>query len=116
MSPYDAGLPTRGGYRDISPATACAAIGKVRFVDVREPDEFTGELGHVPGSELVPLSAVPTTAPAWARDTDIILVCRSGARSGRAAELLVGAGFQRVMNLAGGMLAYNAASLPVERT
>jgi rhodanese-related sulfurtransferase len=114
-SPFEHGHPTLAGYRDVSPAAAYAARGTTRLVDVREPDEFVGELGHIAGSELVPLSTVMARSHTWDRDAEIILVCRSGARSGRAAEALVRAGFQRVMNMAGGMLAYNAAHLPVER-
>lgn len=103
-------------YRDISPAEVHAARAGTRIVDVREPHEFNDELGHVPGAELVPLATVGAAAARWDRNADIILVCRSGGRSGRAAEALVAAGFRRVMNLAGGMLAYNAARLPVERS
>lgn len=115
-SPFDAGHPTAIGYRDITPAAAYAARGAVRLVDVREPHEFTGDLGHIAGAELVPLATVGARARTWDKAVDIILICRSGGRSGRAAEALVGAGFRRVMNMAGGMLAYNAAHLPVERT
>jgi rhodanese-related sulfurtransferase len=43
-----------------------------------------------------------------------VLVCRSGARSAGAARVLVEAGFLRVMNLAGRLIAYRAADLPVE--
>ena len=114
-SPFDHGQPTRGGYRDVSPADTIAARGAARLVDVREPHEYLGELGHVPGSELVPLASVAAAAQRWDRERDVILICRSGARSGRAAEAMVAAGFARVMNMAGGMLAYNAAGLPVER-
>ena len=115
-SPFDLATPAPGGYRDVSPAATVAARGAARLIDVREPHEYTGELGHVPGSELVPLSTVAAAARAWERERDVILICRSGARSGRAAEALVAAGFARVMNMAGGMLAYNAAGLPVERS
>ena len=51
----------------------------------------------------------------WDADAEIVLICRSGARSGRAAGSLARAGFTRVMNMTGGMLAWNAAQLPVER-
>ena len=104
---------TQHHYREISPAEALAARGRARIIDVREPHEFTGELGHIPGAELVPLATVGEQAKRWDHTTDIIVVCRSGGRSGRAAETLVRAGFTRVMNMTGGMLAYNAARLPV---
>lgn len=102
-------------YRDISPRELHGALGTVRVVDVREPDELTGPLGHIAGVEPAPLATVAERAAAWRRDEPIVLVCRSGGRSGRAAEQLVRAGFSRVMNLAGGMLAYAAAGYPVTR-
>jgi rhodanese-related sulfurtransferase len=57
----------------------------------------------------VPLGTHAAQAARWDRGADIVVVCRSGGRSARAAEALVAAGFRRVMNLAGGMLAYRAA-------
>lgn len=115
QNPYEHSQPNLAGYRDISPASTYAARGAARLIDVREPDEFIGELGHIPGSVLVPLATVMSAAEAWDRNEEIILICRSGGRSGRAAEAMVGAGFRRVMNMTGGMLAVNAAHLPVER-
>ena len=112
---YDAAIPTRAGYRDVSPAALDAARGAVRIVDVREPDELVGELGHIHGAEPAPLATVAARAAAWGKDEEIVLVCRSGGRSSGAAQALVRAGFRRVMNLAGGMLAYNAAGLQVAR-
>lgn len=101
-------------YHDINPATAFDLRTTTRIVDVREPYEFTGDLGHIPGSELVPLATIGAAASTWDRDKPLLLVCRSGARSGRAAQALARAGFRNLMNLAGGMLAYRAAGLPVE--
>jgi sulfur dioxygenase len=112
---FDAAKAASGGYRDLDPAALHGFAGEVAMVDVREPHEFTGELGHVAGSRLVPLATVLDAAHDWPRDEELVLICRSGNRSGRAAQALAGAGFTRVMNLAGGMLAWNAAGLPVER-
>jgi len=49
-----------GGYRDVSPSDVVRAGYHGRVIDVREPAEFTGELGHLPRAELVPLSAENT--------------------------------------------------------
>ena len=86
-----------------------------RVIDVREPGEFTGELGHIEGAERVALATLPEAARSWARDAELVVVCRSGARSSRAAEVLRGLGFERVVNMSGGMTAWNAAGLPVAR-
>jgi len=87
------------------------------LLDVREPEEFRGELGHVAGSVLVPLRELPaqTDRLGAARDRDVIVVCRAGVRSATAAAILTGSGFERVWNLKGGMLDWNDARLPVER-
>lgn len=87
------------------------------LLDVREPEEFVGDLGHVQGSLLVPLDALEHRLPKLAGyvDHDIVVVCRAGARSASAGAILRRAGFQRVYNLTGGMLAWHAAGLPVQR-
>lgn len=110
---YATATPAPGGYRDVGPAALAAARGAVRIVDVREPDELTGELGRIAGVENAPLQLVMAHAAAWPRDEELVLVCRSGVRSITAARMLASAGFHKVMNLAGGMLAYRAAGLPV---
>jgi sulfur dioxygenase len=87
------------------------------LLDVREPDEFHGDLGHVAGSRLVPLRELPerTAELAEYKNRDIVVICRAGARSTTAAALMTGLGFERVGNLKGGMLDWNDAQLPVER-
>lgn len=101
------------GYREISSAAVFPHLGGLRLIDVREPDEFVGPLGHIPGAELVPLSTVESSASAWDRSAPTLVVCRSGGRSGAAASLLVRLGFEQVFNLTGGMIAWNAHELPL---
>lgn len=114
-SPFEEARPNRAGYRDIAVEVAARARGKARLVDVREASELAAD-GFIEGIEHVPMSAVEAHAHQWNRDEEIILVCRSGNRSGRAAEALVRRGFRKVMNMTGGMLAYTAAGLPVARS
>jgi rhodanese-related sulfurtransferase len=85
-------------------------------VDVREPEEFVGKLGHVAGALLVPLDVLERRLPKLAgyADREVVTVCRAGARSATAAAMFRRAGFGCVHNLAGGMLAWNAAGLPVQ--
>ena len=86
-----------------------------QLVDVREPDEYRGELGHVAGATLVPLATLHAAAPNLDRSRPIVTICRSGGRSGRAALELAKLGFTRVASLRGGMTAWNQESLPTER-
>lgn len=107
--------PHPAGFREIDVHAAAPLVRAVRVVDVREPDEFTGPLSHIQGAELVPLGTIGAAAAQWPREQPILLVCRSGGRSGRAAQALAQAGFAHVYNLNGGMLAWSDAALPVER-
>jgi rhodanese-related sulfurtransferase len=86
------------------------------IVDVREPEEYTGELGHIRSSILVPLKDLSTRADELGqyKDRHVIVVCRAGVRSTTAAAILTGLGFEEVSNLEGGMLEWNDARLPVE--
>jgi glyoxylase-like metal-dependent hydrolase (beta-lactamase superfamily II)/rhodanese-related sulfurtransferase len=102
-------------FAEVDPAYVAARRDEVMLVDVREPQEFHGELGHVAGAELVPLAMVAERTSEWDRDREIVLVCRSGGRSARAAMELAKRGFRHLYNLRGGMMAWNAAALPVER-
>jgi sulfur dioxygenase len=94
-----------------------ARPGAPVIIDVREADEFAGDLGHVPGSVSIPLRELAARAAELApyRERDIVLVCRAGVRSTTAAAILTGLGFEHVSNLKGGMLDWNDAGLPVER-
>jgi sulfur dioxygenase len=98
-------------------ANALPPLGRADalLVDVREQDEYRGELGHVPGSVLVPLGTLAAAARAWPKERPIIAICRSGGRSGKAALQLAAAGFKRVASLKGGLLRWNEQKLPVER-
>ncbi|MBC7859685.1 MAG: rhodanese-like domain-containing protein [Burkholderiaceae bacterium] len=83
------------------------------LIDVREPDEYAE--GHAPGSVLIPLGQLPGRLAELraSQDKPVALICRSGRRSARAAEILRQAGFSKVYNIEGGMNAWSAAGLPV---
>jgi len=87
------------------------------IVDVREPEEFTGELGHIQGSILIPLKDLTARADELSahKERHMIVVCRAGVRSTTAAAILTGLGYEHVSNLKGGMLDWNQQQLPVER-
>jgi len=108
-------LPHPGHFRDVTPADVVAHRDGLKLVDVREPHEFTGELGHIEGAELVPLATVGAASSGWDKNAEIVLVCRSGGRSGRAADALARMGFLRLSNMVGGMLRWNDEQRPVVR-
>ncbi len=105
---------TFAGIWELQPNWLEEHLPEVQVVDVREPDEFTGSLGHIAGARLVPLGQLVGKKDSLAREKPIVTVCRSGARSAQATVLLRKEGFDRVANLAGGMLRWRAQRFPVE--
>ena len=105
---------TFSGIWEVQPDWLEEHLREVEIVDVREPAEFNGALGHVPGARLVPLGSLAARAGELSKERPIVTVCRSGARSAQATVLLGKAGFNRVANLAGGMLRWHAQRLHVE--
>lgn len=99
-------------YPEISVRDAHATLDHYRVVDVRETHEFLGPLGFIGGAELVPLATLADAADELAGGRPLLLVCRSGKRSGTACETLEKCGVEDVTNLAGGMIAWNRAGLP----
>ncbi len=83
------------------------------FLDVRTQAEW--DLGRIPKSRLIPLDELPNRLSEVPRDKNVVVVCRSGARSKEGAVILRQAGFTRVTCLSGGLLAWQAAGYPVEK-
>ena len=105
---------TFSGIWEVQPHWLEEHLREVQIVDVREPDEFNGPLGHVPGAKLIPLGSLLKKTQALSKTTPIVIVCRSGARSAQATVLLGKAGFEKVANLSGGMLRWRTQRLAVE--
>lgn len=87
------------------------------ILDVRNPDEYHGELGHIPGALNIPVVALPDSLPRLGpfKDKPLVVVCRTDKRSAKAAELLRGEGFRRVQVLLGGMEQWNRQGFPIAR-
>jgi rhodanese-related sulfurtransferase len=86
MALFDSARPNPAGFRDVSAADVALPAQGFRIVDVREPAEFTGELGHIPGAALVPLAGVTAQAISWNKDEPVLLVCKSGDGRWRRAR------------------------------
>ncbi|MGE3974695.1 MAG: rhodanese-like domain-containing protein [Bdellovibrionales bacterium] len=101
---------------EITPDELKGHIGKVTLIDVRRPEEFDGELSHIYGAKLITLGPdLDAFFSAHDKDDEIVFVCRSGARSGRATLQGRSLGFSKCVNLQGGMLLWNERNYPVER-
>jgi rhodanese-related sulfurtransferase len=83
------------------------------LVDVREPHEWRS--GHAPAAKHIPLQQLPAQLSSLPKDAPIYLICRSGNRSHTAAAFLQRNGFERPVNVRGGMIAWQRAGLPIEK-
>jgi sulfur-carrier protein adenylyltransferase/sulfurtransferase len=103
--------------RDISATELASRLRngeKIRLIDVREP--YEAQISALPGEKLIPLDQLAAHLSEFDRSQEIVLFCRSGSRSRRALELLVGSGFRKARNLRGGINAWAREvdpSLPV---
>ena len=75
---------------------------KLRIVDVREPNEY--QINRIPGSELIPLGDIPKRYGELNPEEEIVVQCKMGGRSAKAADFLRSVGFKHVLNLKGGIL------------
>ncbi|MGC9469687.1 MAG: rhodanese-like domain-containing protein [Anaerolineae bacterium] len=100
---------------EVDPDTVAtlSAEGAIAVLDVREEWEFAE--GHIPGATLVPLGSLRQRTSEIPTDIPVVLVCRSGNRSGQAYRYLLEQGFSNVHNMTGGMIAWQARGHEVER-
>lgn len=100
----------KGGVKQVKVSALAEALPQgAQLIDVRSPMEFAG--GHVPGAVNQPLGRVD--AASLDHDRPVWVICRSGARSNRAAHELASQGFD-TRNVQGGTMAWRAAGHAVE--
>lgn len=104
-----------GGFKEVTVQQAQEMLksGEAVLIDVREPYEYT-EI-HAKDARLMPLSTFPQHLNEIPQDKDVLLICRSGARSGQAAMIASQAGLTRLYNVQGGTLSWVQAKLPTEK-
>lgn len=102
------------GVLDIDPQELWTRKEEVLAVDVRRPDEYTGELGHMPGSQHIVLDQLAAHIDDLPTNKTIVFICRSGQRSARATQFAQSHGLKSVYNMKGGMLLWNQMGLTVE--
>jgi sulfur dioxygenase len=105
---------TYAGFWEVPARWVEENLPALQLIDVREPEEFDGPLGHIAGARLVPLGTLASGLGSFDRDRPVVTVCRAGGRSAQATLLLQRAGFSKVANLAGGMLQWHVQGLSVQ--
>jgi rhodanese-related sulfurtransferase len=98
---------------ELAPAEVAdlAAAGKIELVDVRL--DYEHEAGHLAGSRWIEMNDLAANAASIAKDRPVVFYCRSGNRSGMAAEAFAQAGYD-AHNLAGGIIAWVEEGHPLE--
>lgn len=104
---------TFAGIWEIQPQNLEEVADAVQIIDVREPAEFDGPLGHIRGARLLPLGELARRAAELDPGRPVVTACRAGGRSAQAVAILKKAGISEVANLAGGMLRWRADGHPV---
>ncbi len=108
---------TGGGRNSLTPTQATLLINRedAQIVDVREPAEYAA--GHLPESRNIPAARLEERAGELDKfkDTPLILICQTGARSSAACPRLAKLGFAKVSNLGGGLNAWREAGLPLKK-
>ena len=99
------------GMNEVSPKEAHSRMQQgAILVDVRESNEY--EEIHASGAQLMPLSEFGAAHGSLPKDAEIVVICRSGARSERAGQMLLDGGYTNVSNLTGGTVAWVQDGLP----
>lgn len=111
------GIVTNTPITNLSPKQALEQLSNFRIIDVRRPDEFNDQLGHIQDAKLCTINETSFIEKLKSLNNDLhyLFVCRSGGRSSRAARVAQTFGFSNIYNLDGGMLAWDKAHLPVEK-
>jgi sulfur-carrier protein adenylyltransferase/sulfurtransferase len=101
-------VPTMHHDEEMTPATLAERLRDgppLELIDVREQNEY--DFARIPGARLVPLAELPALLPELDPSREYVIMCRSGARSGRAVAFMRQHGFSNVHNLAGGILRWS---------
>jgi rhodanese-related sulfurtransferase len=107
----NARLPT---VNDVTTDEVRTKMQNVLIVDVRRPDEWIGEFGHIPDAMHLILDMLPARIQELPKDKTIVFVCRSGARSAQAAAFALENGLKSVYNMQGGMMEWTKKNYETE--
>ncbi|MEQ1603493.1 MAG: rhodanese-like domain-containing protein [Pyrinomonadaceae bacterium] len=111
----DSGVPNvAADIKEVAPSVAQTAVSKAysQFIDVRTPEEYAG--GHAARAVNMPLDSLTASLDKLEKNEPVYIICQTGNRSKKAAVILKDAGFNNVLNVTGGTVAWQAAGLPME--
>jgi len=99
---------------EVSPTQAQTEVSKayVQFIDVRTAEEYAS--GHAERARNMPLDTLSSKLDLLNKDEPVYIICQTGNRSKKAAELMKDAGFKKLFNVTGGTVAWKEAGLPIK--
>ena len=100
------------GVIDIEPQDLLNFKNEVLTIDVRDPNEYIGELSHIVDSVNIPLKELTQKLFDLPKDKAIVFICKSGNRSAQACKFAQQMGYNHVYGLHGGMTLWNQLNLP----
>ena len=107
-------VATYSGNLEISPQWVAAHRDEVHILDVRTKHETDEEKARIENAQMIPIEELRDRLDEVPKDVPVMTICRSGKRSVLAFEILREAGWEKVANIAGGLLRWHAEGLPVD--
>jgi rhodanese-related sulfurtransferase len=106
-------IVAKSGVSEISPVEARPAVEAAysQFIDVRTPEEFA--TGHAYRARSIPLDTLMANLDKLEKNEPVYLICQTGSRSRKAAQMLVDAGFPQAISISGGTDAWRAGGFPM---
>jgi len=105
----DASITVKLGVSEMTPQEARPAVeaAYAQFIDVRTPEEY--KAGHAAHARNIPLDTLPQSLDKLERNEPVYLICQTGVRSMKAAQMLNEAGFPQTVSIIGGTTAWQEA-------
>ena len=111
----DASIAVKQGVSEITPQEARPAVDAAyaQFIDVRTPEEYNS--AHAAHTRNIPLDTLPQNLDKLERNEPVYLICQTGVRSMKAAQMLNEVGFPQTVSIAGGTTAWQEAGFPMTK-
>jgi glyoxylase-like metal-dependent hydrolase (beta-lactamase superfamily II)/rhodanese-related sulfurtransferase len=103
---------TFAGIPEVEPDWVAQHLEEICVLDVRSESEYSGDLGHIEGSLLIPLDQLRDRVGEVPTDKPVVAMCQSGKRSSMATQILKASGIEEVANVPGGLIQWSRLALP----
>ena len=101
--------------QDVSCQWVLDHLDSISLIDVRNPDEYNGPLGHINNARLIPIAEFDFRQSEIPSEGPVVYICHSGKRSLMAVEKMRNRGQEDSWNMAGGMVKWSGSGFPAQR-